>query len=141
MEPKVENTEICCGGNERWVVAPDAHVAITFLRLYYAGWEVISKILCQDPLLVEVKVIEVSLANEVEISFPVGDLQRISQCAGRDVIWEAKHLRLYGALSEKPIEPLGGPPTPVPEDVTPAKEFLTLAKRMVIALVDTDTPS
>jgi hypothetical protein len=47
---------------------------------------VISKILCRDPLLVEVKIIEVSPAIEVEIPFPVGDLRRISQCAGREVI-------------------------------------------------------
>jgi hypothetical protein len=54
--------------------------------LYYAGRGVISKILCRDPLLVEVKIIEVSPAIEVEIPFPVGDLRRISQCAGREVI-------------------------------------------------------
>jgi hypothetical protein len=77
----------------------------------------ISKILYQDPLLVEVKIIEVSPAIEVEIPFPVGDLRRISQCAGREVIWEAEHLRPYGAMSEEPLETLGRPPTPVPEDV------------------------
>jgi hypothetical protein len=88
----VKNTEIRSGGNGRWAVAPGAHVAITFLGLYYARWGVISKILCQDLLLVEVKVIEVSPTIEVEIPFPVGDLQRISQCTGRDVIWEAEHL-------------------------------------------------
>ena len=99
MEPKVKNTKICSGSNGRWAVAPSAHVAITFLGLYYAGLGVILKILYQDPLLVEVKVIEVSPVIEVEIPFPVGDLQRINQCAGRDVIWEAEHLRPYGILS------------------------------------------
>jgi hypothetical protein len=78
MEAKVENTKIRSGGNGRWVVAPGAHVAITFLGLYYAEWGVISKILCRDPLVVEVKVIEVSPTIEVEIPFPVGDLRRIS---------------------------------------------------------------
>jgi hypothetical protein len=140
MEPKVKNTEIRSGGNGRWAVAPGTHVAITFLGLYYARWGVISKILCWDPLLVEVKIIEVSPAIEVEIPFPVGDLRRISQCAGWEVIWEAEHLRPYGALSEEPLETLGGPPTPVPEDVMPTEEVFTLAKGMVIVLVDTDAP-
>jgi hypothetical protein len=99
MEPKVKNTEIRSVGNGRWAVVPDAHVAITFLGLYYAGRGVISKILYQDPLLVEVKVIEVSFGIEVEIPFPVGDLRRISQCVGRDVIREAEHLRPFAALS------------------------------------------
>jgi hypothetical protein len=140
MEPKVKNTGIRSGGNGDWAVAPGAHVAITFLGLYYAGRGVISKILCRDPLLVEVKIIEVSPAIEVEIPFPVGDLRRISQCAGREVIWEAEHLRPYGALSAEPLQTVGGPPTLVPEDVMPAEELFTLAKGMVIALVDTDAP-
>jgi hypothetical protein len=42
MEPKVKYTEIRNGGNGRWVVAPGAHVAITFLGLYYAGRGVMS---------------------------------------------------------------------------------------------------
>jgi hypothetical protein len=138
MEPKVKNTGIRSGGNGRWAVAPGAHVAITFLGLYYAGRGVISKILCRDPLLVEVKIIEVSPTIEVEIPFPVGDLRRISQCAGREVIWKAEHLQPYGALSEEPLQTIGGPPTPVPEDVMPAEESFTLAKGMVIALVDTE---
>jgi hypothetical protein len=138
MEPKVKNTETRSGGNGRWAVAPGAHVAITFLGLYYVGRGVISKILCRDPLLVEVKIIEVSPAIEVEIPFLVGDLRRISQCTGREVIWEAEHLRPYGALSEEPLETLGGLPTPIPEDVMPAEELFTLVKGMVIALVDTD---
>jgi hypothetical protein len=102
MEPKVKNTKIRSGSNGRWAVAPSAHVAITFLGLYYAGRGVISKILCRDSLLVEVKIIEVSPAIEVEIPFPVGDLPRISQCARREVVWEAEHLR-QGCL-------WGGPP-------------------------------
>jgi hypothetical protein len=140
MEPKVKNTGIRSGGRGRWTVAPGAHVAITFLGLYYAGREVISKILCRDPLLVEVKIIEVSPAIEVEIPFPIGDLRRISQCVGREVIWEAEHLQPYGALSEEPLQTIGGPPTPVPEDVMPAEELFTLAKKMAIALVDTEAP-
>jgi hypothetical protein len=110
------------------------------LGALYARRGVISKILCRDPLLVEVKIIEVSPAIEVEIPFPVGDLRRISQCAGREVIWEAEHLRPYGALSAEPLQTVGGPPTLVPEDVMPAEELFTLAKGMVIALVDTDAP-
>jgi hypothetical protein len=43
MEPKVKYTEIRSGGNGRWVVAPSAHVAITFLGLYYAGRGVMSR--------------------------------------------------------------------------------------------------
>jgi hypothetical protein len=121
-------------------VVPDAHVAIIFLGLYYAGRGVISKILCRNPLLVEIKIIKVSPAIEVEIPFPVGDLRRISQCTGQEVIWEAEHLRPYGALSKEPLEPLGWPPTPVTEDVKPIEEFFTLVKEMVIALVDTDAP-
>ena len=74
MEPKVKNTEIRSGGNGRWVVAPDAYVAITFLGFYYAKWGMILKILCQDPLLVEVKVIEVFPTIQVEIPNPVRDL-------------------------------------------------------------------
>jgi hypothetical protein len=71
MEPKMKNTGIRSGGNGKWAVAPGADVAITFLGLYYVGRGVISKILCRDPLLVEVKIIEVSPAIEVEIPFPV----------------------------------------------------------------------
>jgi hypothetical protein len=140
MEPKVKNTGIRSGGNGRWAVAPGAHVAITFLGLCYAGRGVVSKILCWDLLLVEIKIIEVSPTIEVEIPFLVGDLQRISQCAGREVIWEAEHLRPYSTLSEEHLETLGGPPTLVPEDVMPAEELITLAKGMVIALVDSDAP-
>ena len=99
------------------------------------------RILCQDPFLIEVKVIEVCPALEVEIPFAVEDLRRTSQCIGRDVIWKAEYLRPYGVLSEEHSELLGGPPTPVPKDVRPVEEFLTLAKGMVIALLDTDTPS
>jgi hypothetical protein len=140
MEPKVKNTGIRSGANGKWAVAPGAYVAITFLGLYYAGRGVILKILCRDPLLVEVKIIEVSPAIEVEIPFPIGDLRRISQCTGREVIWEAEHLRPYGALSKEPLQTVGGPPTLVPEDVMPAEKSFTLAKGMVIALVDTDAP-
>ena len=122
-------------------MVPGAHVAIIFLGLYYAGQGAISKILYQDPLLVEVKVIEVSPMLKVEIPFPIRDLQRTSQYTGRDVIWEAKYLQLYGALSEEPLELLDGLPTPAPEDVRPVEEFLTLVKRMVIALLNTDALS
>lgn len=90
--------------------------------------------------MVEVKVIEVSPMFEVEIPFPIGDLRRTTQCAGCDVIWEAEYLRLYGALSEEYSELLGGPPIPIPKDVRLVEEFLTLAKGMVIALLDIDTP-
>ena len=79
MEPKVNNTKIRTGGSGRWAVAPGAHVAITFWGLYYARRGVILKILCQHLLLVEIKIIEVSLAIEVEIPFPIRDLQRINQ--------------------------------------------------------------
>jgi hypothetical protein len=67
-------------------------VAITFLEHYYTGQGVISKVLYRDPLLIEVKVLEVSPAIEVDIPFPIGDLQRISQCAGQDVILEAEYM-------------------------------------------------
>jgi hypothetical protein len=45
---------------------------------YCTGRGVILKVLCRDPLLVEVKVLEVSPAIEVDIPFLVGDLRRIS---------------------------------------------------------------
>ena len=67
METKVKGTGIHCLGSGRWTVAPGAHVAITFLRHYYAGRGVISKILCRDPMLVEVNVIEVCHDLEVEL--------------------------------------------------------------------------
>jgi len=88
----VTKTEIRYRGPVKWTVAPGAHVAITWAGHYYAGRGVVSKILCRDPFLVEVKVIEVCYALDQVICFPVGDLRTTTQCAGRDVIWEAKYL-------------------------------------------------
>jgi hypothetical protein len=141
MEFKFMRTFTHSGGSGRWIVAPGTHVAITFLGHYYPRWGVISKVLCRDPLLVEVKVFEVSPVIEVDIPFPIGDLQYISPCAGRDVIWEVEHLRPYVGLPEDPLEAVGGLSTPVLEDVKSVEKFLSLAKGMVVALVNTKAPS
>lgn len=137
----MKKSDIRYRGPAQWTVAPGTHVAITWAGLYYAGRGVISKILCRDPFLVEVKVIDVCYALDQMICFPVGDMRTTAQCAGRDVIWEAEYLRPYGVLSEEHSDVLGGPPTPVPVDNRPVPKSLTLARGMVVALLDGGAPS
>jgi hypothetical protein len=70
-------------------------VAITFLREHYAGCGVVIRVTSTDPLLVLVSIIEASHSIEIPIPFPVDDVRHISQCEGKDIIWEAQYLVPY----------------------------------------------
>jgi hypothetical protein len=72
-------------------------VAITFLGEYYVGHGVVIRVTSTDPLLVLVSVIEVSDAIKIPIPFP-DNVRHISQCEGKDIIWEARYLIPYAEL-------------------------------------------
>jgi hypothetical protein len=85
-------------------------VAITFLGEYYAGRGIIIRVTSTDPLLVLVSVIEVSDAIEIPIPFPVDDVRLISQCEGKDIIWEARYLVPFAEVDD--ADGIGCRPTP-----------------------------
>jgi hypothetical protein len=89
-------------------------------------------------MLVKVKVFKASPTIEVDIPFLDGDLQRISQYVGRDVIWKAQHLRPYVDVHNNPEGSIRGLPTPILEDVKLIQQFLNLVEEMVVALIDTE---
>lgn len=67
-------------------------VAITFLRQYYVGCGVIIQISNRDPLLILVSVLEESDAIKIPIQHPVHEIQKISQCKDRDIVWKAQYV-------------------------------------------------
>jgi hypothetical protein len=78
-----------------WTICQGLKVALTFLGQYYAGRGVFVRMTSINPLLVLVSFIEVSDAIEILLPFPVDDARHISQCAGKEIIWEAQYLVPY----------------------------------------------
>jgi hypothetical protein len=88
------------GSSGSWTIREGVEVAITFLGEYYAGCGVVIRVTSTDPLLVLVSVIEVSDAIEIPIPFPVHDVRLISQCQGKDIIWEARYLVPFAKVDD-----------------------------------------
>jgi hypothetical protein len=73
-------------------------VAFTFLGQYYAGHGVIVRVTSTNPLLALITVIEVSDAIKIPLPFPVDDVRHLSQCAGKEIIWEVEYLVPYAQV-------------------------------------------
>jgi hypothetical protein len=110
-------------------------VAITFLEEYYAGRRVVIRVTSNDPLLVLVSVIEVS--DAIEIPFPVHDVRHISQCEGKDIIWEARYLVPFAEVDD--ANGIGCRPTPCTQGHKPHRQYLDLAVGMEVALLVSGT--
>jgi hypothetical protein len=108
-------------------------VAITFLGEYYAGRGVVIRVTSTDPLLVLVSVIEVSDAIEIPIPFPVHDVRLISQCQGKDIIWEARYLVPFAEVDN--VDGIGYRPTPCTQGHRPHRQYLDLAVGMEVVLL------
>jgi hypothetical protein len=83
--------------------------------------------------LVLVSVIEVSDAIEIPIPFPVDDVRHISQCEGKDIIWEAQYLVPYAEVNN--ADGIGCRPTPCTQGHRPHRQYLNLAVDMEVALL------
>jgi hypothetical protein len=53
-----------------------------------------------DSLLVLVSVIEGSDAIEIPLPFLIDDVRHISQCTGKEIIWEAQYLVPYAQVDD-----------------------------------------
>jgi hypothetical protein len=98
------------GSSGSWTIREGVEVAITFLGEYYARRGVVIRVTSTDPLLVLVSVIEVSDAIEIPIPFPVHDVRLISQCQGKDIIWEARYHVPFAEVDD--ADGIGCRPTP-----------------------------
>jgi hypothetical protein len=121
------------GSSGSWTIRQGVEVAITFLGEYYAGRGVVIRVTSTDPLLVLVSVIEVSDAIEIPIPFPVHDVKLISQCQGKDIIWEARYLVLFAEVDD--ADGIGCRPTPCTQGHRPHRQYLDLAVGMEVALL------
>jgi hypothetical protein len=101
---------VVIGSSGSWTIRQGVEVAIAFLGEYYAGRGVVIRITSTNPLLVLVSVIEVSDAIEIPIPFPVHDIKLISQCEGKDIIWEAWYLVPFAEVDD--ADGIGYRPTP-----------------------------
>jgi hypothetical protein len=106
-------------------------VAISFLEEYYTGRGVVIRVTSTDILLVLVSVIEVS--DAIEIPFPVHDVRLISQCEGKDIIWEARYLIPFAEVDD--ADGIGCWPTPCTQGHKPHRQYLDLAVGMEVALL------
>jgi hypothetical protein len=93
-----------------WIIRQGVEVAITFLGEYSAGRGVVIRITNTDALLILVSIIEFSNAIEIPIPFPINDNRHISQCEGKDIIWEAQYLVPYVEVDD--ADGIGYRPTP-----------------------------
>jgi hypothetical protein len=85
-------------------------VVLTFLGQYYAGRGVVVRVTNTNPLLVLVSVIEVSDAIQIPLPFPVDNVRHISQCAGKEIIWDVQYLVPYAQVDD--AEGIGCRPIP-----------------------------
>ena len=115
-----------------WTICQGIEVAITFLGEYYVGRGVVIRITSTNLLLVLVSVIEVSDAIEIPIPFPVNDVKHISQCKGKDTIWEAQYLVLYAEVDN--AEGIGCRLTTCTQDHRCHRQYLDLVVDMEVAL-------
>jgi hypothetical protein len=125
------------GSSGSWTICQGIEVAITFLGEYYAGRGVVIRVTSTDPLLVLVSVIEVSDAIEIPIPFPVHDVRHISQCEGKDIIWEARYLVPFAEVDD--ADGIGCRPTPCTQGHRPHRQYLDLAVGMEVALLVCNT--
>jgi hypothetical protein len=121
------------GSSGNWTIREGVEVAITFLGEYYTGRGVVIRVTSIDPLLVLVSVIEVSDAIEIPIPFPVHDVRLISQCQGKDIIWEARYLVPFAEVDD--ADGIGCRPTPCTQGHWPHRQYLDLAVGMEVALL------
>jgi hypothetical protein len=121
------------GNSGSWTIRQGIEVAITFLGEYYTGRGVVIGVTNTDPLLVLVSVIKVSDEIEISIPFPVNDVKHISQCEGKDIIWEAQYHVQYTELDGP--EGIGCRPTPCTQGHWPHRQYLDLAVGMEVALL------
>ena len=136
MEVEPIQTFLRNGRSGRWKVKKGVVVALTHSGLYYAGRAVIQRVVEFDPIVVVVKVIEVSDSMEMNIPFPDEGVKSLSNCLGQMILWEAADLRPFGEVEDDDINAVGCPPTDVEEDVKPVQEFLDLAEQMEVALLE-----
>jgi hypothetical protein len=86
------------GTSGSWTIHQGIEVAFTFLGQYYAGHGVIVRVTSTNPLLALITVIEVSDAIKIPLPFPVDDVRHLSQCAGKEIIWEVEYLVPYAQV-------------------------------------------
>jgi hypothetical protein len=121
------------GSSGSWTIRQGVEVAIAFLGEYYAGHGVVIKVTSTDPLLVPISVIEVSDAIEIPIPFSVDDVKDISQCEGKDIIWEAQYLVLYAKIDD--ADGMSCWPTPCTQGHRSRRQYLDLAVDMEVVLL------
>jgi hypothetical protein len=121
------------GSSGSWTIRQGVEVAITFLGEYYAGRGVVIRVTSTDPLLVLVSVIEVSDAMEIPIPFPVHNVRLISQCQGKDIIWEARYLVPFAEVDN--ADGISCRLTPCTQGHRPHRQYLDLAVGMEVALL------
>ena len=113
-------------------------VALTHSGFYYAGRAVINRIVSRDPYLLDVRVLEVCDNIEMIIPYPTGDLKYLSQCAGRNIVWEERYVYPYFSENDTAPTPVGWQPTLDASEEKPIDQFLTLTVNMEVALLHSD---
>ena len=127
------------GSSGRWTITRGRIVAVTLAGLHFAGRGRVVAVTCRDPILVQIVILESSLAIEgIKLLFPERGLELLSDCVGQDPTWEAQYMRPYASMISDEDCGIGGPPILALDDEKPIKEFLTLKERMEVALLVSD---
>jgi hypothetical protein len=58
-------------------------------------------------MLVKVSLLEDSKTFEILIPYPDGDIQQISQCVGKDILWKAQYIMLYVDVEDIVVDGIG----------------------------------
>ena len=127
------------GSSGRWTITRGRIVVVTLAGLYFAGRGRVVAVICRDPILVQMVLLELSLTIEgIKLPFPERGLELLSDCVGQELTWEAQYLRPYASMISDEDCGIGGPPILALDDEKPIEEFLTLKERMEVALLVSD---
>jgi hypothetical protein len=121
------------GRSGSWTIRQGVEVALTFLGQYYTGRGVFMRATRTNPLLVLVAVVEVSDAIEIPLLFSVNDVRHFSQCAGKEIIWEAQYLVPYAQVDD--TDGIGCRLIPYTQCPRPKSQYLDLVVDMEVALL------
>ena len=111
-------------------------VAVTLAGLYFARQGRVVAVTCRDLILVRIVLLESSPTIErIKLPFPERGLELLSDCVGEELNWEAQYPQPYASMISDVDCGIGGPPIPMLDDEKPIEQFLTLIKRMEVALL------
>ena len=111
-------------------------MALTLAGLYYVGRGRVVRVICRNPILVRIVLLDILLAIEgTRLPFPERGLELLCNCVGQELIWEAQYLRPYIGMATDSSGDVGGLPIPILPDEKPIDNFLILKQGMKVTLL------